>query len=76
VDCGWYHFEYEKGIFVEVFSRDSGTFANIVLENIIKGIAIYTDKWKEYSKLNNLRYKHQTVYHSSNIDDSVSGNNK
>ncbi|KCZ77608.1 hypothetical protein H311_01378 [Anncaliia algerae PRA109] len=65
----------EKVFFVEIISRDSRTLTNIILENIIQGTTIYTDKWKGYSELNNLGYIHQTVNHSSNFIDPISGAN-
>lgn len=60
--------------FVEVFSRDSTTLLNIILENVEEGTTIYTDKWKGYINLNQY-YHHLDVNHTTNFVDPITGAN-
>ena len=53
---------------------DKLTLNTLITKYAAKGSIIHTDKWKGYSGLTSLGYKHYTVNHSKNFKDTETGN--
>ena len=52
---------------------DKLTLNTLITKYAAKGSIIHTDKWKGYSGLTSLGYKHYTVNHSKNFKDLETG---
>ncbi|RCN50226.1 hypothetical protein ANCCAN_03643 [Ancylostoma caninum] len=63
-----------KLVFVEITDdRSAANLDAIIQRHVIPGDVIRTDMWKGYSNLKNLGYIHETVNHSVNFVDPVTG---
>lgn len=73
---GGYEQERKIGFMVEVPSRDAATLLPIIQHWVAPGSIIWTDRWAAYAQLPNIpgmQYVHQTVNHTANFVDPVTG---
>jgi ISXO2-like transposase domain len=60
-------------IAVPVEKRDTGTLNRKILQFVHPGSIIHTDKWKGYTDLEKVGYKHYVVNHSKHFKDPETG---
>jgi transposase-like protein len=65
--------ENKKMFLLPIEKRDVDSIDNIIKKFVKKDTAIYTDCWKGYNNLKNIRYKHFTVNHSKHFKDPKTG---
>ena len=53
--------------------RDKETLIPLIEKYVVKGSTIITDCWASYKCLKDLGYKHETVNHSENFVDPITG---
>ncbi len=58
---------------VMVNTRDAATLLPIIQRYVKPGTTIHTDQWAAYNRLSTLGYTHQTVNHSVNFVDPITG---
>uniref|UniRef100_A0A0L8H8M8 ISXO2-like transposase domain-containing protein n=1 Tax=Octopus bimaculoides TaxID=37653 RepID=A0A0L8H8M8_OCTBM len=53
--------------------RSAATLEAVIIENVLPGTIVHTDKWASYRNLQQLGYIHRTVNHSTNFVDPETG---
>ena len=59
--------------FYGVQDRKGDTLLPLVEKNVVTGSTVVSDKWSGYNRLGDREYKHETVNHSRNFVDPVTG---
>ena len=70
---GGYDPTTKNGFLIPVPRRDAQTLYPIIQQWIAPGSIIHSDMWAAYNNLNQLGYQHQTVNHTYNFVDPVTG---
>ena len=66
-------FQPPRPIFHVVQSRDRVTLHGLITTYVLPGTTIRTDMWRGYDGLNAIGYVHQTVNHTRNFVNPVTG---
>jgi len=70
---GVYDPEARHGFIQLVRRRDARTLLPIIRRVVAPGTTVWSDEWRAYAQLGTLGYVHQTVNHSRNFTDPVTG---
>ena len=62
-----------QGFIQMVQRRDARTLLPIIQRVVAPGTTVWSDEWRAYAQLAGLGYVHQTVNHSQNFTDPVTG---
>uniref|UniRef100_A0A0L8IHE5 ISXO2-like transposase domain-containing protein n=1 Tax=Octopus bimaculoides TaxID=37653 RepID=A0A0L8IHE5_OCTBM len=68
----WYEF-LSRRFLQRVPDRSAATLEGVMIENVLPGTLVHTDKWASYRNLQQLSYIHRTVNHSTNFVDPKTG---
>lgn len=63
----------KKAFFAIVNDRKRETLHALIQKHVSKGSIIYTDCWRAYNGIDELGYSHQTVNHSQNFRNPITG---
>ena len=61
--------------FIIVQNRTARTLIPLIESNVLPRSLIWTDEWESYTSLSTIGYEHETVNHSENFIDPVTGAN-
>ncbi|KAJ4449044.1 hypothetical protein ANN_00438 [Periplaneta americana] len=70
---GIYDTTQKRGVIVFVVRRNRENIFPVIQNFVIPGTTIWTDEWRAYTGLNEIGYVHNTVNHSRNFVDPVTG---
>ena len=69
----WFERDTDNMIMCTVPDRSTATLLPIIQTFVLPGTTIYSDEWASYNILNHTGFIHQTVNHSENFVDPLSG---